>query len=130
VEGNRLDAKFIRRTGAVSDQFTILKDAGKTTNLSINAGASTQLTASWTGNYSWNTGAPTKSITVAPASNTTYTVNDGRGCVSDVFNISINSGQKMITKVPPGGNRQLPSFTLIPSFVKRGRRHQRQSHRR
>ena len=121
VEGNRLDAKFIRRTGVVSDQFTILKDAGKTTNVTINAGTPTQLTASWTGNYAWNTGATTKSITVAPTSNTTYSVNDGRGCVSDVFNITINSGQKMITKGYPGESVPLHSFSLIPSFVKRGR---------
>ena len=121
VEGNRLDAKFIRRTGVVSDQFTMLKDAGKTTNLTITAGAPTQLTASWTGNYAWNTGAITKSITVAPTSNATYTVNDGRGCVSDIFNITINSGQKMITKGAPGENLQMGSFSLIPSFVKRGR---------
>ena len=120
VEGNRLDAKFIRRTGVVSDQFTILKDAGRTTNLTINAGSSTQLTASWIGNYAWNTGATTRSITVAPASNTTYTVNDGSGCVSDVFNITINSGQKMLTKAP-GIKEQQTSFSLIPSFVKRGR---------
>ena len=43
VEGNRLDAKFIRRTGVISDQFTMLKDANKTTNLSINAGTPTIL---------------------------------------------------------------------------------------
>jgi hypothetical protein len=121
VEGNRLDGKFIRRTGVVSDQFTMFKDAGKTTNLSITAGTPTQLTASWTGNYAWNTGATTKSITVSPTSNTTYTVSDGRGCVSDVFNITINSGQKMITKGAPGENGELSSFTLIPSFVKKGR---------
>ena len=120
VEGNRLDAKFIRRTGVVSDQFTILKDAGRTTNLTINAGSSTQLTASWIGNYAWNTGATTRSITVAPASNTTYTVNDGSACVTDVFNITINSGQKMLTKTP-GIKEQQTSFSLIPSFVKRGR---------
>ncbi len=121
VEGNRLDGKFIRRTGVVSDQFTMFKDAGKTTNLSITAGTPTQLTASWTGNYAWNTGATTKSITVSPTSNTTYTVSDGRGCVSDVFNITINSGQKMITKGAPGENGELSSFTLISSFVKKGR---------
>ena len=120
VEGNRLDAKFIRRTGVVSDQFTMLKDANKTTNLTINAGTPTQLTASWNGNYAWNTGATTKSITVAPSTNTTYTVNDGNGCVTDVFNVTINSGQRMITKGAPGDNGH-PSFSIIPTFVKKGR---------
>jgi hypothetical protein len=121
VEGNRMDAKFIRRTGVISDQFTMMKDVNKTTNLSINAGASTQITASWNGNYAWSTGANTKTITVAPLVNTTYTVNDGNGCVADVFNVTINSGQRMITKVAPGGGTQPPSFSLIPSLVKKGR---------
>ena len=94
----------------------MLKDAGKTANLTINAGMQTQLTASWNGSYSWNTDTVTKSITVAPVTNTTYTVNDSRGRVSDVFNVTINSGQKMITKVASGDTRQLPSFSLIPSL--------------
>jgi len=121
VEGNRLDGKFIRRTGVISDQFTIMKDANKTTNLNINAGTQTQLTASWNGNYSWSTGATTKTITVAPTANTTYTVNDGSDCVADVFNITI-SGQRPITEVAPDNNiNQTSLFTLIPSFVKKGR---------
>ena len=121
VEGNRLDGKFIRRTGVVYDQFTMLKDANKTTNLSTNAGTPINLTASWNGNYSWSTGATTKTITVSPSVNTTYTVNDANGCVADVFNVAINSGQRMITKAPQAGNAQLPSYSLIPSFVKKGR---------
>ena len=29
VEDNRLDAKFIRRTGVISDQFTIMKNVNR-----------------------------------------------------------------------------------------------------
>lgn len=121
VEGNRLDAKFIRRTGVVADQFTIMKDANKTTNLSINSGTPTILTASWKGNYAWSTGATTQSITVSPTSNTTYTVNDGSGCVSDVFNISVGTGQRMVNSGLPNTETQGTSLRIIPSFVKKGR---------
>lgn len=121
VEGNRLDAKFIRRTGVIADQFTIMKEANKTTNLSINSGTPTVLTASWKGNYAWSTGATTQSITVSPTSNITYTVNDGSGCVSDVFNISIGTGQRMVNSGLPGTETQGTSLRVIPSFVKKGR---------
>ena len=121
VEGNRLDAKFIRRTGVIDDQFTMLKDANKTTNLSINAGTPTELTASWNGTYLWSTGETTKTITVAPLTNTTYTVSDGSSaCVTDVFNITINSGQRPITGTSPK-TTQPSSLSLAPSYVKKGR---------
>ena len=120
VEGNRLDAKFIRRTGVIADQFTILKDANKTTSLSINSGTATQLTASWIGNYAWSTGETTKSIIVAPLSNSTYTVNDGNGCVNDIFNVTINSGLRTVNTATDINSKPLTSLSMIPSFVKKG----------
>jgi hypothetical protein len=118
VEDNRLDAKFIRRTGVISDQFTIMKNVNKTTNLSIPSGAPTQLTASWAGNYSWSTGATTRSITVSPTLNITYTVSDNLSCVSDIFNITISGG---ITKA---GNREETTSTaqleIQPTLVRKG----------
>jgi hypothetical protein len=116
VEGNRLDAKFIRRTGVVGDQFTILKDANKTTPINITAGTPTQLTASWKGNYVWSTGATTRTITVSPTSATNYTVTDGAGCVADNFSITINGQRPAITGITEG-----ESLKVIPSFVKKGR---------
>ncbi|MEP7375455.1 MAG: Ig-like domain-containing protein [Chitinophagaceae bacterium] len=120
VEGNRLDAKFIRRTGVVFDQFTIMKDAGKTTNLSVNSGAATTLTASWNGNYSWSTGETSKSITVVPVANSSYTVSDGTGCVNDIFNVTINSGLRRSNIPVAVDSKPLTSLNMIPSFVKKG----------
>jgi methionine-rich copper-binding protein CopC len=122
IEGNRLDAKFIRRTGVIADQFTIMKDANKTTDLSITSGTPTELTASWNGSYLWSTGETTKTITVAPVSNTTYTVSDGASsCVTDIFNVTISSGQRMANPVTTVNAKPLNSLQIIPSFVKKGR---------
>jgi hypothetical protein len=121
VEDNRLDAKFIRRTGAISDQFTIMKNVNKTTNLSIPPGTPTQLTASWVGNYSWNTGQTTRTITVSPTINTSYTVTDNNSCVSDGFNISMNAGRAAPEfHIEKDGAPVVPSGKVLPTFVKRG----------
>jgi hypothetical protein len=89
ITENRLDAKFIEQNGTIFDNFTIMKDVDKTTNQTIPMGSSVTLTASWNGTYSWNTGATTKSVNVTPVTaETTYTVQDGLGCILDQFNIS------------------------------------------
>jgi 3',5'-cyclic AMP phosphodiesterase CpdA len=112
VEGNRLDAKFIRRDQTVYDQFTILKDVNNTNNIAINSGDAVTLTASWIGNYNWSTGATTKSITVSATVTTAYTVNDGNGCVVDVFNVTVNS--------PTTVQSTINVFKITPSIVKSG----------
>lgn len=89
IEKNRLDAKWVCTDGTVKDNFTILKNVNKTSNLSINAGASVTLTASWKGTYSWSNGETTQSITVSPLVNTVYTVKDAQNCIGDTFNVSI-----------------------------------------
>lgn len=92
IEANRLDAKWICADGVIRDQFTIEKNVNKTTNVNITSGQNTVLTASWIGNYSWSPGgATTRSITVSPVTSTTYTVTDGAGCLSDVFNVTVSS---------------------------------------
>ena len=91
IDNNRLDAKFIRRDGAIPDSFTIIKDVNLTTNISVFNGTSVTLTASWPGNYHWTPGgATTRSITVVPPSNTTtnYTVTDNYGCITDHFAVT------------------------------------------
>jgi hypothetical protein len=90
VEGNRLDAKFIRRDQVIADQFTIMKDVNKTTDLTVPAGTPTELTASWVGEYSWSTSPTTKSITITPSASASYTVTDNVSCLADVFNISVS----------------------------------------
>ncbi len=51
VENNRLAAKWICSDGVIRDNFTIMKNVNQTSTVSIPTGASTTLTASWTGNY-------------------------------------------------------------------------------
>jgi hypothetical protein len=92
IEANRLDAKWVCADGVVRDQFTIEKNVNKTTNINITSGQNTTLTASWIGNYSWTPGgASTRSINVSPTTSTSYTVMDGIGCLSDVFNVTVSS---------------------------------------
>ena len=93
VDNNRLDGKFIRRDGVIADQFTILKDVNKTTNLTVPNGTSVDLTASWPGNFSWSTAATTRTINVTPPINATtnYTVTDNFGCITDQFNITASN---------------------------------------
>lgn len=118
IEGNRLDAKFIRRDQVIADQFTIMKDVSKTTNLTIPPGTPTELTASWVGTYSWNTGETTKSITVAPTSNTTYTVTDGNGCLTDVYNITVSGAVNRYTKNKEEKNDN--TVRISPTILRRG----------
>ena len=118
VEGNRLDAKWVCADNVTRDNFTIMKDVNKTTNLVINSGTPAQLTASWIGNYGWSTTETTRSITVSPASNTTYTVTDGAGCITDVFNITIAGGRnKPIDTREAISNANLK---VMPTLPKRG----------
>jgi len=121
VEDNRLDAKFIRRDGVIADKFTIMKDVSKTNNPTINAGENIILTASWVGNYNWNTSATTRSITVNPATSTTYTVTDGVNCVTDVFNVTVNSNLLAgRTAQPVTAEIKENKLSVVPTLVKRG----------
>jgi hypothetical protein len=96
VDGNRLDAKFIQRTGAIFDKFTIVRDVNKTTNYTILNGSSQTLAASWpqSGNYTWTgVSGTTKSLSVTPPNNATtnYSVTDAFGCVTDQFSVTTSS---------------------------------------
>jgi acid phosphatase type 7 len=92
IQGNRLDAKFVRRDQVIADRFTLMKDVNKTTNLTVSSSAPIQLKASWLGNYTWNTTtATTQNITVSPTTNRTYTVTDNMNCLTDVFNVNLSS---------------------------------------
>jgi len=120
VEGNRLDGKWISSDGVIRDNFTIMKDVNKTTNLSIPSGTPTQLTASWIGNYNWSTSETTRSITVAPLVNTNYTVNDGLGCLNDAFNITVTGGgRNPLTSTTIEASTK-ESVKVVPTLVHRG----------
>lgn len=114
VQGNRLDAKMIASNNTTIDQFTIMKDVNKKTTVNLTSGASTTLTASWEGNYSWSPGsATTKSITVSPTSNTTYYVTDnstpGSVCVRDTFDVVVGSSGGTVTAYRWSGNASATS---------------------
>ena len=120
IEDNRLDAKFLTKDGLIGDQFTIMKDVAKTTNVTINAGQSITLRASWKGTYKWSTGATTQSITISPATATTYTCSDGAGCITDKFNITISSSTAAM-KLSSSAEAMEPSeLVVFPIPVKRG----------
>lgn len=90
VEGNRLDAKWVCADGVVRDQFTMIKDANKVRNYTINSGQSLTLTASWKGQYVWNhSSETTASVNVSPTTNTTYVVTDQYQCVADTFKVTV-----------------------------------------
>jgi len=120
VEGNRLNGKWISGDGIIRDNFTIMKDVNKTTSLSIPSGTPAQLTASWNGNYNWSTSETTKTITVAPVSNTSYTVNDGLGCLNDVFNITISGGGRNVFTEATIEASTKASVKIIPTLVHKG----------
>src|SRR5687767_13785399 len=97
-----------------------MKDEKNTTNQSIPTGTPTQLTASWNGNYNWRTSETTKTITVAPVSNTNYSVNDGLGCLNDVFNItSSGGGPNVFTQATIEASTKA-SVKIIPTLVHKG----------
>jgi hypothetical protein len=90
VEGNRLDAKMLRRNGTIFDNFTILKDVNREISETITIGTPITLTASWPGNHNWdNAGATTRSINFTPSIEGTSVINvtDDFGCVTDKFTI-------------------------------------------
>ena len=97
IQGNRLDAKFVAADNEIKDQFTIFKDVNKTTTISVSPGQPATISASWTGNYNWSTGAITKSIVVnnATAGNYHYYVTDNvnaaNKCLGDTFHINVGS---------------------------------------
>ena len=116
VQANRLDAKWIGGDGVIRDNFSIMKGVNKVNDITISLGGSVTLTASWIGNYSWSTGETSQSINVSPASSTTYTVTDGAGCLTDIFNITV-SGARMV--VPVTKELAVP-VKVFPSIVSRG----------
>lgn len=60
------------------------------TNQTICSGSSANIVASGATTYSWNTGATTSSISVAPTSNTTYTVIGASGGCTNTKTVSVS----------------------------------------
>jgi acid phosphatase type 7 len=92
IEGNRLDSKWIAENGTVTDQFTILKDVNKNTDVVIAPNTPTlNLQASWLGDYVWENSANTsKILSINPVIGQSYFVGDSRQCLRDTFLIKVN----------------------------------------
>jgi acid phosphatase type 7 len=97
VEDNRLDAKFIQTLApasfTVTDQFTLMKDVGRTQYITAPAGQSVTLTASFVATYLWSSpqsgtfASTTRSVVVPvqPGAGQTFIVRDERQCIQDTY---------------------------------------------
>jgi hypothetical protein len=112
IEENRVDGRWLCADGVIRDRFTMFKDVNSVSNYYIDTTQSAILIASWPGNYVWNTGDTTRSITVSPNVPTIYWVKDKYNCIADTFKIIIT---------PVGiteSNSPVRSFKLFPNPVK------------
>lgn len=91
IKENRLDATWVCSGNIIRDKFTIMKDVNKVKDLHVSSKSSIMLRASWLGSYVWSNGATTRTITVTPASNASYTVYDPLHCLKDKFNIYVST---------------------------------------
>jgi len=90
VQGNRLDFKWICADGVIRDRFTMMKEVNKNTTIQAKKSESVTLDAGFTGNYQWNNGQTTKSITVKPkGKKTVYTVVDKESCVKNTYTVEV-----------------------------------------
>ena len=89
VQENRLDFKWICSDGIIRDQFSMMKDVNKKSEIRIKKGESVTLKASYVGNYKWSNNQTERSITVTPVRTTTYTVRDQQNYLKDNFKIIV-----------------------------------------
>ncbi len=91
VDSNRLDAKFLRRDGVIADRFTIFQDVNKKDTFFLVVGDNISFSASWKGDYLWNTTETTQGVTVTPPEGkTNYSVRDNFQCIADTFTVYAN----------------------------------------
>ncbi|MGL4631272.1 MAG: metallophosphoesterase [Leadbetterella sp.] len=91
VEGNRLDAKFIREDGSILDKFTMFKNTGNTTRIVQvpQSDEPIELESPYYENAFWNSGtlASDKFILLPTGAPQTVQVSDTKNCFNDTFNI-------------------------------------------
>ena len=98
INNNRLDSYFILSDGSVYDHYTIMKNVNQRKEEYYFPGSLVSLDASWIGNYNWNTGDTSASIFHELHSDTMVVVSDHYQCLSDTFNLMIDSLSGMETK--------------------------------
>ncbi|QIP14993.1 metallophosphoesterase family protein [Spirosoma aureum] len=91
VNDNRLDAQWLAADGTVRDKFTVFKKVSQRRYFLTIPDKPLTLAASWPGNYTWNSGQTSRTISVSPAVSTTYTVTDQSGCLTDVFTVDVDN---------------------------------------
>lgn len=110
IEGNRLDAFYLEEDSLIHDKFTIFKNVNKNKDLSAYISQTTNLTASWNGDYIWAfNGATSQSQTVLVDSSFNFIVHDSLNCLADTFSVSV-TGLKNIN--------YLNNLQLFPNPVK------------
>ncbi|MFY0254146.1 purple acid phosphatase family protein [Chitinophaga sp. 30R24] len=92
IQENRLDLKWICADGSIRDQFTMMKDVNKHTDIYIKKGQQAVLKASYIGAYQWSSGKDNgRSITVTPTAATSqYTVTDAYRHIKDTFTVHVS----------------------------------------
>jgi hypothetical protein len=100
VNDNRLDAQLIMADGSIRDRFTMMKNVNKMASLTAEYADTLQLTASWPGDYAWQTGQTTRSIRYPATRSGTYTVGvtDARQCLTDQFTLTIAAPPRITAK--------------------------------
>ncbi|MBL7912777.1 MAG: metallophosphoesterase [Bacteroidia bacterium] len=120
VNDNRLDAKFITSTNSIYDGFTIVKNAGKKTTLTICQGQSAILKPSWPQPVFWfPLGTTLDSAIVSPPFSTTYFAYDPSSCIKDTFVVNVTPNN-----IPPCNITSLPNYdpasevSVYPTLIK------------
>ncbi len=123
INENRLDAKFIRRNNTIGDAFTIMKDVAITDTVELLHGESTELSASWEGNYTWGTAGTSRAITVAPTADTVVEVKDNASgtCITDRHFVDMQCTMPDITSGPSDIARSGCDATVSYSITDTGR---------
>jgi acid phosphatase type 7 len=119
VEDNRLDLKWICEDGIIRDQFTLMKQVNKYTEISAVSGQNLKLNASWSGDYVWNNGEKIQNINLTNLTNSAkYFVTDKQKCLVDSFLVTImpkaNLPEIQATVFPNPANDRLDVTYEIP----------------
>lgn len=85
VNANRFDVKWLCADGVIRDNFTLFKNVNLVRTFTVTPTQTTNIAASWPGNYVWSNSATTQSISVSTSSNTSFWVRDPNNCVADTF---------------------------------------------